>query len=196
MIRISEVDRAAELVSILQRSEWFTAVLRAVATVDPPDWCVGAGVLRDVVWGTRFTDGFESANVKDVDVVFFDPLDLRSERDRAVEESLRSVWPEVPWDAKNQAAVHLWYPHRFGFEVEPVGSIAEAVGTWPEFATAVAVRLDARDGLEIIAPFGLDDLLDGVWRHNPCRASVDEYRRRLESKQPHRRWPGIQVIEA
>jgi hypothetical protein len=27
--------------------------------------------------------------------------------------------PDLPWEAKNQAAVHLWYPRRFGVEVAP-----------------------------------------------------------------------------
>jgi hypothetical protein len=52
--------------------------------------------------------------VKDVDVAFFDPQDLRPERDQAVEDELSRLLPEVHWDAKNQAAVHLWYERRFG----------------------------------------------------------------------------------
>jgi uncharacterized protein len=42
----------------------------------------------------------------------------------------------VPWEAKNQAAVHLWYERRFGQAVGPLTSIAEAVATWPETVSA------------------------------------------------------------
>ncbi|MEV0725423.1 nucleotidyltransferase family protein [Micromonospora purpureochromogenes] len=41
-------------------------------------------------------------------------------------------------------------------------AIADAVATWPEYATAVAVRLDASDQVVVCAPHGIDDLLDVV----------------------------------
>jgi hypothetical protein len=91
--------------------------------------------------------------------------------------------------------VHTWYAQKFGGEpVPPLRSIAEAVATWPETATAVAVRLDARDELEICAPLGLTDLLDGVWRRNPSRASLDISLARLARHRPTERWPGVRVI--
>jgi len=37
-------------------------VLGHVAAVDPPQWWVGAGVVRDVFWDGRFGAGFEPAN--------------------------------------------------------------------------------------------------------------------------------------
>jgi hypothetical protein len=37
--------------------------------------------------------------------------------------------------------VHRWYGRVFGAEVPPLTSTADGVGTWPETATAVAVRL-------------------------------------------------------
>ena len=38
------------------------------------------------------------------------------------------------------------------------GSMADAMRFWPETATAVAVRLDADDAIDVVAPFGLEDL--------------------------------------
>lgn len=46
------------------------------------------------------------------------------------------------------------------------------VATWPETATAVAIRLDGNDQLQITTACGLQDLLQGVCRRNPggkCR---------------------------
>jgi hypothetical protein len=171
-------------------------VLATVAEADPPQWWVGSGVIRDLVWDTKFGVGFSPSAVKDVDVAFFDERDPSPERDAAVEAELESRWPAVRWDAKNQAAVHLWYPSRFGVEVEPLTSMAEAVATWPETATAVAARLDAAGAIEILAPCGLDDLLDGVWRRNPTRVTVTEYERRLDAKRPAARWPAVRVLPA
>ncbi|GIJ60165.1 nucleotidyltransferase family protein [Virgisporangium aurantiacum] len=178
---------------LIRGSAWLMRVLDA-ARFEPGAW-VGAGVLRDLVWGERYGSGFEPARVRDVDVAFFDPHDLSRANDDRVTERLRQRLPDVPWEAKNQAAVHTWYPARFGGgAVEPLTSIGDAVGTWPETATAVAVRLTATGDLEVCAPFGLADLLDGVWRRNPRRIGVDQSRARLDRHRPHERWPGVTVI--
>jgi hypothetical protein len=128
----------------------------------------------------------------DIDLAFFDPVDLSRARGREVEAALREHAPELPWEATNQAAVHLWY----GEDVEPLRSSAEAVATWPETATCVAVRLNAADRLEIVAPFGLDDLFAMVWRHNPARVTAADSARRLASKRITERWPLVSVVAA
>lgn len=188
-----EPDRADELRVVLRSSPWFDGVMRSVRTVGPPDWWIGAGVIRDIVWDTRFGNGFAPERVKDVDVAYFDPANLGPDRDVEVEQLLTDIAPQIRWDAKNQAAVHLWYPQRFGRSVPPNASITDAVATWPEYAVCVAVNLTDDETLQVCAPHGLDDLLDGVWRHNPCRASRQEYLRRLDAKSPSARWPSVRV---
>jgi hypothetical protein len=79
--------------------------------------------------------------------------------------------------------------------VAPLASVAEAVGTWPETATSVAVRLGPGDRIEVCAPHGLADLLDGVWRRNPRRITLARSRERLARQHPATRWPGVRVIE-
>lgn len=173
-------------------------MMRVLATVRDeriPDAWVGAGAIRDLVWGELYGSGFRPADVRDVDVPFFDPDDLTRANDDRVTERLHKRWPQVPWEAKNQAAVHTWYARKFGGDpVPPLTSIADAVGTWPETATAVAVRLDDDDELEICAPLGLDDLLGGVWRRNPRRVSVTQSLARLARHRPEHRWPAVTVI--
>ena len=184
---------ADELERLIRTTPWFMAVLEAARACQPPDWWIGAGVLRDLVWDTLH-GGFDPAHVKDVDLAFFDPTDLSTEREAAVEHCLSARLPDVHWDAKNQAAVHTWYERRFGCAVEPLTSATEGVATWPETATAVAVRLHADGELEVTAPWGLHDLLRGVLRRNPERVSVQEYQRRLARKQVATRWPRVRII--
>jgi hypothetical protein len=74
----------------------------------------------------------------------------------------------VPWEVTNQAGVHLWYTTKFGYPIEPIRSIEDAVARWPETATSVAVRLRADDTLQVVAPVGLDDLLGMVLRRKPA----------------------------
>src|SRR4051812_4345282 len=130
---------------------------------------------------------------EDVDLVFFDPEALQPEREDDVRNRLAALAPNIPWDVKNQAAVHLWYPSVFGIAVEPLRSAEEAVSTWPETATAVAVGLTPGGALRVVAPLGLDDLFGMTWRRNPRRVTVTEYRRRLEKKLNRERWPNVTV---
>jgi hypothetical protein len=90
--------------------------------------------------------------------------------------------------------VHLWFEDRFGIPASPLTSTIDGIATWPETATCVAVRRARGGSLEIAAPHGLDDLLDGVWRRNDRRVTDEVYAARLAHKQPGARWPGVRVI--
>ena len=185
------MERGAELTELVLGSEWLINLLRLVAGLDLPDCWIGAGAVRDLVWDMRFGAGFDPAGIADVDVVFFDPSDLSADHEHEIERQLSEQDPSVDWDVKNQARVHLWYEARFGQPAEPLKSTTDGVATWPETATAVAVRLREDGGLDIAAPLGLDDLLDGVWRRNERRVTDAEYQARIERKQPNRRWPAV-----
>jgi uncharacterized protein len=186
---------AARLEALVRSSDWLMAALRAARDVDPPDWLVGGGVLRDLVWD-RLHGRAAPSLPRDVDLAFFDPLHLDAGRDAEVQRALVARLAEVPWDAKNQAAVHRWYGRVFGVEVSPLASAADGVGTWPETATAVAVRLLDGGELRVVAPCGLEDLFALVCRRNPRRVSVDHYRRRLREKRVAERWPRVTIVDA
>jgi hypothetical protein len=183
-----------KLRAIVRSSDWMMQVLRAARACDPPAWVIGAGVVRNLVWD-HLHGCSQPTPARDVDLAYFDPLDLRAEAERAWQDCLRSTLADVPWEVKNQAAVHLWYAQRFGCSVPPLESIDRAVASWPETATAVAVRLLADDSLEVVAPFGLQDLFQMTLRHNAARASLSEYRRRYTSKRIAERWPRVRIID-
>jgi hypothetical protein len=167
--------------------------LRAAREVAAPDWLIAAGAIRDAVW--EDLQGLDlAAAPHDIDLGFFDPGDLSEARERAIESQLQSRAPDLPWDVKNQAAVHLWYPTRFGIDVTPFASSAEAIATFPEVASCVGIRLLGDDDMLLVAPHGLDDLLDGVCRHNPTRVSAAFYRERLDTKGWPGRWPRVRYV--
>jgi hypothetical protein len=186
-------DLPGRLESLVRSTPWLLEALRAARDVDPPDWLVGGGVLRDLVWD-RLHGQSRPAPPRDVDLAFFDPTRLDRARDAEVEQALAARLPGVPWDAKNQAAVHTWYGRVFGGRVAPLRSAADGVATWPETATAVAVRLFPDDRLEVVASCGLDDLFGLVCRRNPRRVTVDHYHRRLHDKRIAERWPRVEIV--
>jgi hypothetical protein len=65
----------------------------------------------------------------------------------------------LPYAVRDRRPTSYWYAARFGFEVAPLASATDGVATWPEPATAVAVRLDDHDEVEATAvQGGVDDL--------------------------------------
>ena len=203
----AEPGLARQLARRVLAEPWLASALDAVTASGLPDAWIGAGVIRDVVWG-QLHDGFDPALVRDVDVVFFDPGDLSPARDEAAQRRLGELAGR-PWEASNQAAVHTWF-HDYGGgpPVPPFASVHEAVATWPETATCVAVRRAPGDwapgdlapgdrspaGLEVCAPHGLADLLGRTWRRNPVRVSLATSRERLSRQRVAARWPGVTII--
>ena len=134
---------AARLAAVLRRAPLLVEALRVARAVDAPDWLVNAGAIRDAVWDAAHGRP-PTAAPRDIDLGFFDPEDLTPARDAAVEAALRAGAAHLPWEAKNQAAVHRWYPRVFGAEVPPFRSTVEAMATFPETASCVGVRLLSR----------------------------------------------------
>ncbi len=177
---------------IAQATPWFMAALRAARELALPDWAVGAGAVRNLVWDHLHRHPVPSA-LADVDLAYFDTKEAPG-AEALHQRRLMQAHPTLPWEVTNQALVHHWFEQHFGHAVAPLGSLDEAVASWPETATAVALRLEPDDRLTVIAPLGLDDLFAMKVRRNPVRVSADTYRARVASKRYRERWPRVQVL--
>lgn len=185
-------DLPARLATLARNSPWMMEAMAAVRSLGLPSWCIGAGAVRNLVWDALH--GLEPAPPRDIDVAHFDADDLSEQRDQALEARLRALLPQLPWEVTNQAGVHLWFEGVFGHAVAPLRSLEEAVASWPEYATSVALRLEADDRISVIAPHGLDDLFSITVRRNPSRVSLQTYRQRCAQKRYAERWPRVRVI--
>jgi uncharacterized protein len=186
---------AGTVADVLRRNDWIMGALHAVERSGLPDAWIGAGAVRDVVWGEQCGGSFEAADVRDIDVAYFDPADLSRERDLAAQHALADI-ADLPWEATNQAAVHTWYHEYFGGPpVAAFGSVHDAVATWPETATCVAVRrAGPSTDIEVCAPHGLDDLLGCVWRVNPVRVTPEVSAARCTRQRVRVRWPRVTIV--
>lgn len=183
---------STELIRIARTTPWFMSALLAGASLRLPSWCIGAGAVRNMVWDALH--GYTTPSpLSDVDFAYFDPANLGSETERAVQQRLEAVAPELPWEATNQAAVHLWFEGHFGHTVTPLTSLSDAVASWPEYATAVGLVLKDDGEIHVIAPHGLEDLFGMRVRRNPSRVSPETYATRVREKRYAQRWPRVVV---
>jgi hypothetical protein len=182
------VDRLAALRALIASDRRRMDVLRAVRDLGLPDCWVAAGFVRNRVWD--HVHGHATSLLSgDIDVVWFDAGQCDAARDAVLEQALRDRDGTLDWSVKNQARMHV----RNGDA--PYASATDAMRYWPETATAVGVRLGARDAIEVAAPFGLDDLFALIVRPTQ-RFAVDKhamYLDRVLSKQWTRVWPGLQI---
>ena len=149
---------------------------------------VGGGLIRNVVWD--YLHGYSSATpIDDVDVIYFDPAERTKEHDAAFESKLRETIPNLKWSVKNQARMH---------EINrdaPYTSLEDAVSKWPETATAMVARLGADGEIELVAPYGFDDLFRLVVSPTPhFWLKLEAYRSRVSRKNWEQHWPRLRFF--
>ena len=157
--------------------------LQAVQTLQLPDCFVAAGFVRNMVWDALHD--YPPTPLNDVDVIYYDEQLRIAPED--IEKTLTNALPDINWQVKNQAVMH----HR---NHDPAyQNSTDAMRYWPEKETAVGVRLNYNNQLELAAPFGVQSLLEGKLTHNPLR-SKEVFKQRIASKQWLEKWPKLQII--
>ncbi len=153
-----------------------------------------AGVIRNAVWAHLHEQGIDIYGTE-IDVIFYDEMDLENQKKQYLMQQLEHKFPENDWDVINQALVHTWYKTENNQTISPLISIEHALSLWPETATAVAVRLDDQHDIQIIAPFGLDDLFELKLRWNKQLVSHETFKKRYQAKRFFERFPKLQLID-
>lgn len=166
-------------------------VLARAPAIELPDAYLCAGCIAQTVWN-HATGRPAEHGINDIDVIYLDPSDLSEEGEAQAAVHVTGMLGNLAFrlDVKNEARVHLWYEARFGKPIAPIGSIAEAVATFPATATAVAVALDRER--QVIAPFGLEDLFALMIR--PNRRQVERPVYEAKVARWRRLWPELAYL--
>ncbi|MGV3526990.1 MAG: nucleotidyltransferase family protein [Candidatus Sericytochromatia bacterium] len=155
----------------------------------PPEAWLAAGCVVQGVWNA-LTGRPADHGILDYDVVYWE-ADLSATLEAAWRNQLQRAFPKLDLDVKNQARVHCWYPERFGRHIDPLPDVESALRTWPTTATATAVRW--RQGQwEVLAPFGLTDLLSLTVRPNRAVATEAVYLAKTERWRAL--WPELTLL--
>jgi hypothetical protein len=142
-------------------------LLASIRGVRLPQWRLVAGCLYQTVWNV-LTGRDRGTGIKDYDVIYFDDSDLSwAAEDRVIHAVAAATRGCVgPVEVRNQARVHLWFEARFGTAYPRLHSADEAIRRYASIVHAIGVRLEHDDRLDVMAPFGLDDLFSMVIRPN------------------------------
>jgi uncharacterized protein len=149
-------------------------VLPIIAKSDLPSWWLAGGAVRNTVWKHLY--GSDCAlSIKDFDVAFFDQNGGR-QQELTAKAAMESQFPGHLFDVKNQASFAVWRPGR-----RPYSSCEDGIGNWLHTATAVGVRIDRNGILEVLAPYGLEDLFNGTIRPTPEHMNGEEARKKAST---------------
>lgn len=175
------------LCAILAEAPEIEETLAACAGQKLPQHYLAGGAVTQIVWN-NLTGRPMLGRIKDFDIVYFADEAMAQEALWQLKISQR-VRHGIPLDIKNQFHVHRWYHEKFGHVISPYDSAEAGIASWlPAFA--VGVR-DVGKGLEIYAPFGLEDLFAMHVRPNKTVMSRENYLAMVGSFQS--RWPEITV---
>ena len=161
-------------------------MLEAIRPLRLPDWYIAAGAIRNSVWDSLH-GSLSPRPHSDLDVIYFDEANAISDAPSVLQAAL----PEYTWEVTNQATIHHWQSQVAGRDIPAYNSVAAAMMSWPETATAVGVRLSERGTLEFIAPYGLADLFSLTLPPSPGASDPRAYTSRLRLKAWHVRWPRL-----
>ncbi len=180
------------LKNLILRNDHLRTILGRSWQLRLPNWYLGAGSIAQTVWNLLH-DYSPEKNIKDIDIAYYDP-DLSYEGEDKHIRAVRTLLDDIPieLDVKNQARVHLWFKDRFGYEIEPLRSVEEAITTWPTTSTCVGVRI--RNGKFLVyAPYGLDDLFNMIVRPNKKQITEEIYLNKVNRWKEC--WPQLTIID-
>jgi hypothetical protein len=188
------MQHRARFEAIIRADPDLMALLQRLRDVGLPQWRLVAGCLYQTVWNV-LTHRPRGTGIRDYDVAYYDAGDLSWEAEDAV---IRRVTAETrncvgPVEVRNQARVHLWFEQRFGGCAYPkLSSADEALKYYASIVHAVGVRLEPDGQLNILAPFGLDDVFDMIVRPNRALANAPSHNSKAARVKAI--WPEIALV--
>ncbi|WP_394405927.1 nucleotidyltransferase family protein [Streptococcus sp. 20-1249] len=167
-------------------------ILQIIKHLHLKDSWLCAGSVRNFIWNVLSDKpGFDRET--DVDVIFYDPA-ISYEETCQLENELRRAFPQYCWELKNQVYMHVHNPNTL-----PYTDSRDAMSKYPETCTAIGLRLDENNGLELFAPYGLQVI--EAFRVEPTPHFLADkerrqvYNARLKKKNWIEKWPNLKIQE-
>jgi hypothetical protein len=183
-----------DLVGAALRNPINRAILQRLPLLGAPQAWLVAGCVYQAVWNER-AGRVPQSEIKDYDVFYFDDGDLSWEAEDAVIQRGRVLFGDLDAyvEIRNQARVHLWYPKRFGAPYPVLSSTQDGIGRFLVRCTCVGLLPQGDGSLRLYAPYGLEELEEGILRPNANAPTLNRFREKAESYRA--RWPFLRIEE-
>lgn len=164
-----------DILELIKADPWMMNIIHIAEGLNFPDWIIGAGFVRNKVWDHLHGYSNEMVPTRDIDLVYFDPNGNNQKQDEQL--SLRLTQETgIQFEIVNQFYAHTWNG------LPPYTSTEDSISTWPETATAIGVTIK-RGELHLVAPYGIDDMVNLVLRPSPkFKGNIDVVRKRAKDK--------------
>lgn len=129
--------------------------------------------------------------VKDVDLFYFDEDRRYEAEDRLIRDAALRFPGSPPVELRNQARVHLWYPDHFGLPYPQLAASHQAIDLFASRTHCIGARLTGT-GLDIYAPFGLDDIFS--FRLTPNPALDNRITHHAKAARQMLLWPELSLV--
>ncbi|HLR53052.1 MAG TPA: nucleotidyltransferase family protein [Candidatus Avamphibacillus sp.] len=183
------ISNEKDIIKLIKEDQWMMSLLRTVKTLHLPDWWICAGFIRSKIWDTLH--GFRQRTpLPDIDVIYFNPKNVDKLEEKRIEDKLKSLVPDIPWSVKNQARMHLKN------NMPPYSSSVDGISKFPETVTALGVKLDNKDDVILVAPWGIDDIIKLEVRPTPFYKTKDRikiYEERVMKKEWTTIWKKVNI---
>ena len=182
----------AEFIAAILRNPINATILARLSQLHASDAWLVSGALFQTVWNV-LTHRAPDYGIKDYDIFYFDP-DTSWDAENAVIERAKRVFADVDAaiEVRNQARVHLWYEAKFGSPYPPLARTTDGIDRFLMHNAQVGIR---RDGHDVYAPRGFDDIANMIVR--PNRTANFRAERYLEKAERWKSlWPEITILSA
>jgi len=88
--------------------------------------------------------------------------------------------------------VHLWYKDHFGHAYPALSSSCEAIDRFASITHSVGIRLNAKDQLELYAPYGLNEVFSFRIAPNYLLNNAATHAQKALRAKKH--WPELTII--
>lgn len=173
-----------DVIKLIHSDEKMMEIIKAVSTLNLPDWWICAGFVRSKIWDTLH--GFSNrTETPDVDVIYFDHTNIDENFEKELENKLISIMPNIPWSVKNEARMHVIN------NLPPYTSSEDAISKFPETATALGVKLDKDNNLVLTSPHGINDVINLEVKPTPYFTEIKELTTIYEERILKKNWKAI-----
>lgn len=177
--------------SIITKNSDLMNILNIIKKQNLAQGTLAAGSIRNTIWQELNHQPFKLES--DVDFVFFDES-IPEKANQDIQDHLEKIAPQYMWQVKNEA-----YMHNYDFSNQtPFNSVTDAIAHFVETPTCIGAFLDDGDKLQLIEPFGTEDLVKLNVRPIPFFKQDGEhlnvYKKRIKSKNWKAKWPKLSIF--